>query len=112
MLSVSRPSDVLVLNCWVTATKLTLRLSNWLRMLVKSSRERLKRFDLIYHHAIDLAGLDCRQQSSQSGPFHVGAGEAAIVIAFGQDDPAFTPLALDEGFGRLPLCIERVEILF
>ena len=33
-------SDVLVLNCWVTATKLTLCFSNWLRMRVKSSKER------------------------------------------------------------------------
>src|ERR1017187_311188 len=46
MFSVSRPSDVLVLNCWVTATKLTLCFSNTLSILVKSSNDRLRRSTL------------------------------------------------------------------
>ena len=46
MFSVSRPSDVLVLNCCVTATKLTLCFSNTLSMRVKSSSERLSRSTL------------------------------------------------------------------
>ena len=41
--SVNRPSEVLVLNCWVTATKLTLCCSNTFNILVKSSKERLRR---------------------------------------------------------------------
>ena len=46
MLSVKRPSDVLVLNCCVTATKLTLCCSKMLSMRVKSSNERLRRSTL------------------------------------------------------------------
>ena len=112
MLSVSRPSDVLVLNCWVTATKLTLCFSNWLRMRGEVQQGAAQAVDLVHHHAIDLAGIDGGQQPLQRGPFHVGAGEAAIVVALGQGDPPFTPLALDEGLCRLPLCIERIEVLF
>ena len=39
-------------------------------------------------------------------------GEAAIVIALRQGDPSFAPLALDEGLRRLPLGIQRAEVLF
>src|ERR1700681_4591847 len=41
--NVSRPSDVLVLNCWVTSTKLTWCFSKTLSMRVKSSNDRLRR---------------------------------------------------------------------
>ena len=47
----------------------------------------------------------------RSGPVHVGAGETAVVVEFGQSDPAFAPLAPNEGLGSLALRIERVEFL-
>ena len=40
------PSEVLVLNCWVTATKLTLCFSKMLSIRVKSSNDRLRRSTL------------------------------------------------------------------
>src|SRR6266849_391196 len=43
MFSVSRPSEVVVLNCWVTETKVTERWSNWSTSLAKSSSDRLNR---------------------------------------------------------------------
>src|ERR1035437_9693691 len=46
MFSVSRPSDVLVLNCCVTVTKHTLCFSKTLSMRVKSSSDRLSRSTL------------------------------------------------------------------
>ena len=46
MFSVSRPSEFVVLNCWVTATKLTPCLSNVSTMREKSSSDRLRRSTL------------------------------------------------------------------
>jgi hypothetical protein len=47
----------------------------------------------------------------QSRPFHIAADEVAIVIAVGKVGPAFVGLAADEGFGRLALGIQGVELL-
>ena len=43
MLSVSRPMQVVVLNCWVTETKVTSWRSNASTSLAKSISERLSR---------------------------------------------------------------------
>src|SRR6266540_4997401 len=43
MLRVSRPIDVVVLNCWVTATKLTPWRSNSSTIFAKSIRDRVNR---------------------------------------------------------------------
>jgi hypothetical protein len=67
--------------------------------------------DFIYHDAIQFARFDCVEQPCQSGPVHVGAGEAAVVIELGQRDPAFAPLTPNESLGSLALRIERVEFL-
>ena len=48
-------------------------------------------------------------KSFQGGPVHVGAGETTVVVLLRQRRPAFVPLAVDEGLGRLALGIERVE---
>ena len=42
-LSVSRPMEVVVLNCWVTETKETSRLSKISTILAKSVSERVSR---------------------------------------------------------------------
>ena len=67
--------------------------------------------DLIDDDAIDLAGFDVGHQTLESGPVHVAAGEAAVVVAVGQAGPAFAGLAADEGLGRLALGVEAVELL-
>jgi hypothetical protein len=45
-LRVSRPVEVVVLNCWVTATKLTLWRSNSSTILAKSISDRVGRSTL------------------------------------------------------------------
>ena len=45
-LSVSRPIEVVVLNCWVTETKETPRASNTSTILAKSASERVSRSTL------------------------------------------------------------------
>jgi hypothetical protein len=52
------------------------------------------------------------QKLFQSWPFHVAAGEAAIVIASGDIVPSLMALAEDVRFTRLSLGIERIEGLF
>ena len=46
MFSVSRPSELVVLNCWVTETKLTPCLSSTSMIRAKSSSERVRRSTL------------------------------------------------------------------
>ena len=46
MFSVSRPSELVVLNCCVTETKLTPCLSNTSMIRAKSSRDRVRRSTL------------------------------------------------------------------
>ena len=43
---VNRPIELVVLNCWVTDTKLTLWESNTSMILAKSAKERVKRSTL------------------------------------------------------------------
>jgi hypothetical protein len=43
---------------------------------------------------------------------HAAARIAAIVVTIPIEPPPFMGLALDIGFGRLALSIERVEVLF
>ena len=62
MLSVSRPIEVVVLNCWVTLTKVTLWRSNTSTSLAKSVSERLRPVDLVDHDDVDQPGLDVAQQ--------------------------------------------------
>jgi hypothetical protein len=51
------------------------------------------------------------EQPRKSRAVHVGSGEAAVIIEFGQSVPSFAPLALDEGLGGFALRVERVEFL-
>jgi len=79
MFSVSRPSDVLVLNCCVTATKLTLCFSKTLSMRVKSSSDPLSRSTLYTANAIQLARLRRTEQSRQRWPsLHGSDGGIAV----------------------------------
>ena len=68
--SVSRPSDEVVLNCWVTETKLTPRASNPSKILAKSARLRVRRV----HYLIDNDRVDLL--ASMSASRHWSAGRS------------------------------------
>jgi hypothetical protein len=99
MFSVSRPSEVLVLNCWVTATKLTLCFSKMLKHAGEVQQRSAQTVDFIHDDAIQFARFGCLKQPPQSRPVHVRAGEPAVVIQLRQREPSFAPLALNEGLG-------------
>src|SRR6202035_5909185 len=52
-LSVRRPIDVVVLNCWVTATKETPRASNTSTILAKSASEPGQPVNFVDYHHVD-----------------------------------------------------------
>src|SRR6218665_2515900 len=111
MLSVSRPIEVVVLNCCVTETKDTPLRSNTSTSLAKSGRLSGEAVDLVDDHGVDLSGLDVRHQAAQRRAFHVAAGVAAVVVAIADGNPAFMPLAGDEGQARVALRFEAVVFL-
>jgi hypothetical protein len=55
---VSRPIELVVLNCWVTETNDTPAASSRSTIRAKSARERVKPIDLIDDDGVDAAGLD------------------------------------------------------
>src|SRR5208282_1801365 len=68
--------------------------------------------DLVDHHGIDPSRGDVGKQTLQSRPIDRGAGEPAVIIARAQADPAFVPLAVDEGLTGFALRLQRIEFLF
>src|SRR5262249_28579818 len=62
-------------------------------------------------HDIDPPRRDVGEQLLQSRPIDRGAGEPAVIIARAQADPAFVPLAVDEGLTGLALRLQRIELL-
>ena len=71
-LSVSRPMEVVVLNCWVTETKDTG--VEELDQLGKIGQRAGQPVDLVDHDHVDLAGLDVFEQMLQGRAVHVAAG--------------------------------------
>jgi hypothetical protein len=65
--------------------------------------------DLVDQHNVDLARPDIGQQLLQSRAVERGAGECAVVVAAGDQAPAFVRLALYICLTGLALGIERVE---
>src|SRR5260221_11754570 len=61
-LRVSRPIEVVVLNCWVTETNETPWASNSSTSLAKSARDLVKTVDLVDDDDVDLPGADIIQQ--------------------------------------------------
>ena len=79
-LRVSRPIEVVVLNCWVTETNDTpLGIEN-LDDLGEIGQRAGQPVDLVDHHDIDLALADIGEQTLQCRPLHVAARAPAIVV--------------------------------
>ena len=68
--------------------------------------------DLIDDDDVELIHSNGVEQLLQGRTLETAAREAAIVIMTSDQRPALTGLALDVGFTRFPLGVERVEILF
>src|ERR1700724_1659439 len=96
ILRVSRPIEVVVLNCWVTETKEAPLASKVSTILAKWASFR----------------ATARDQPLQGRPLHAAARISSIVVAGHQHPPALMHLAADERFTRFALRIERVEGLF
>src|SRR4030081_1343381 len=86
-LRVSRPIEVVVLNCWVTETKETPWVSNNSTSLAKSAS------DLVYDDDIKLAGANVLQQPLQVGAVGGPSGISSIIIAGPDQGPAGMGLA-------------------
>src|SRR4030088_1681899 len=78
--SVSRPIEVVVLNCWVTETKDTSCLSNSSTSLAKSASDRVRRVDLVDDDDVDFAGANVFEQPLQRGPVGVPARETTVIV--------------------------------
>src|SRR5262249_36139951 len=63
------------------------------------------------HHAVDLPGLDIRQETLQSRPVEVAAAVTAVVVADREPRPTGMGLAEDIRFRGLALGIQRIEVL-
>ena len=102
---------MVVLNACVTETKEHACASKTSTSLAKSISDAGQPVDLVDDDDIDLARLDVGQQALQGRALQGAAGEAAIVVAVGQQPPALVLLAGDVGLAGLALGIERVEVL-
>src|SRR5271166_5471516 len=67
--------------------------------------------DFVDHDHVDATSAHVVEQPFEGRPLHRAAGVAAIVVAVADQLPAFVGLALDIGLRRLPLIVERVELL-
>lgn len=79
---------------------------------LREVKERARQpVDLVNNNAVDITGLDLLQKVLESGTVGVGAGEARIIVALWQRNPAFLFLAGDVALGGLALDVERGEVL-
>ena len=80
--------------------KVQAQLNGNLRTRRKRAREQAARqaVNLTYDNDIHFLGFDVFQQTLQCRPLQVPAGVPAIVVAGGDDAPAFLALAQNEGF--------------
>jgi hypothetical protein len=98
MLSVSRPIEEVVLNCWVTDTKRDSSGIESLHDLGKVGEAARQTVNFVYDDDIHFVGFDVREQTFQSRALHRPTGVSPIVVAGGNDAPAFLALAQNKGF--------------
>src|SRR3984957_4686763 len=67
--------------------------------------------DLVDNDHVDPGSTNVIKELLERWPVHRAAGIASIVVAGPDQLPALMSLALDVGFRRLPLIVERVELL-
>src|ERR1700694_4763985 len=104
-LRVSRPIEVVVLNCWVTETNETPWASNSSTSLAKAGS------DLVDNEDVDLPGADSVQKLLKIGTVGGPAGVPSIVISGADQGPTSMGLAFDIGRGGVVLRVQRVELL-
>src|SRR4029077_8681741 len=80
--------------------------------LGKVSQRAGQPVDLVNQHDVDLAGTNIGQQPLQRRALKRGARECAIIVAAGDQPPAFVRLTPYVGLTGLALGIERVECKF
>src|SRR5207249_12310869 len=68
--------------------------------------------DLVDNVGVDPPRREVSQQPLQSRPIHPRAGKPAVIISRAPADPAFVPLARDEGLTGFALRLQRIEFLF
>jgi hypothetical protein len=95
-----------VLNCCVTDTKEAPLASRISTILAKSGERAGQPVDLVDDDGVDPPRREVSQQLLQSRPIHPRAGEPAVIISRAQADPAFLPLALDEGLAGFTLRLQ------
>ena len=100
-----------MLNDWVTETKVTPLPVEHLDQLGEVHERAGEPVDLVDDDDVDPARLDVGEQPLQGRALQRAAGEAAVVVAVGNQHPAFLPLAGDVGLAGLALGIEAVELL-
>src|SRR5205807_4039349 len=79
-MSVSRPIELVVLNCWVTDTNDTPCASKISTSRAKSASERVSRSTLVDDDDIDPASLSVGEQSLECRPLDVASRAPAIVV--------------------------------
>src|SRR5690242_21822722 len=110
-LSVSRPIELVVLNCCVTETNDTASASKSSTSRAKSASESRQSVDLVDHDDIDPACPDIGKQTLQRWSLQIAAGEPAVMIAGSRPHPALVLLAANVGLAGFALRRKRVEFL-
>ena len=111
MLRVSRPIEVVVLNCWVIETKETSFRSKTSTILAKSPRVRVRRSTLVDDDRIDPAGFHVLEKAFEGGALQGRPRDPAVIVNPGKAGPALVLLTRNIGFAGLPLGVEGVEVL-
>ena len=93
-LSVSRPIEVVVLNCWVTETNDTPCASNSSTSLAKSANGSGQTINLVDDDDIKLPAADIIQQFLQVGTIGGPTGISAVIISRPDQGPAGMGLTL------------------
>src|SRR5437588_12997052 len=110
-LSVSRPIELVVLNCCVTETNDTASASKSFDQPGKIGERPREPVDLVDDHNVDPVCPDIGKQTLQRWSLQLAAGEPAVIIAGSRQHPALVLLAANVGLAGFALRRKRVEFL-